>query len=118
MMVKDKKAIKKKVASDWQTAFPQLAAFAQDKFYKIIGPLVVGIELINIQRIEGYRPHFMIYPLWGNNRGHDLKACLDAPAVYSAIRNRKGLQLDIPYIKHGGYFAEAVECTKTQISIP
>lgn len=110
--------IKKIIAVDWQTAFPELTKFAQNKFYKIVGPLVTGIDLINIQLHEGYRPYFAIYPLWGNRIGNDVKACLDSPIINEDIKNRKGLQLNIPYKKHNNIFSEAVECVKKQIPIP
>jgi len=59
--------IKEMVNEDWQKAFPQLTLYARNRFYKIVGPLVVGFELINIPRTEDYRPHFVCYPLWKNN---------------------------------------------------
>jgi hypothetical protein len=116
-MIEDIKTIKKKVPDDWQRAFKQLTIFSQNKLYKAIGPLITGIDLVNIQRIDGYRPHFVIYPLWGNRMGKDLKACLEGPIILYEFYNKKGLQLNIPYANHNTLFSEAVECANAQISI-
>jgi hypothetical protein len=104
--------IKKKIAADWQMAFPELTKFAQNKLYKIVGPLVTGIDLINIQLSDGYRPYFTIYPLWGNKLGNDVRACFEGLTINNGITDRKGLYLDVPYLKHTNLFAEAVECAK------
>lgn len=114
-MVENIKEIKKQVAEDWQSAFPQLVKYAQNKYYKILGSVVVGIELINLPKAEGYRPHFVIYPLWGNNSGKDLKACLSAPIVLKEFFNRKGLQFSIPFLKHSSNFPEALKAVKNQL---
>jgi hypothetical protein len=116
-MSEEVKEIKKKLVHNWERVFPSLGVYAQKKLYKVIGPLVVGIELVNIQRIEGYRPHFVIYSLWGNKVGNDVKACLDGPVVLFEIHDRKGLQLNIPYVKHNALFTEAVDNVKKQVSI-
>ncbi|TCN60929.1 hypothetical protein D0809_03375 [Flavobacterium circumlabens] len=107
------KTIKKKITEEWLNAVPQLSAFAQNKLYKIVGCCVLGIELIKLPHSEEYRPHFVVYPLWKSN----LKECLNIPSIYFAIENNKGLQLDIPYLRHSIYFNEAIECLKKQIII-
>lgn len=109
---------KKVIFNDWQNLFPQLVPYSKNKLYKVVGPLVIGIELIKLPHVEEYRPYFVIYPLWGNKLGNNINDCLSSPVILSDIRNKKGLQFDIPYSKHGEYFAEAVECTKKQIQIP
>ena len=63
-MAENIKDIKKQVAEDWQNAFPQLVKYAQNKYYKILGSVIVGIELIKLPKAEDYRPHFVIYSLW------------------------------------------------------
>lgn len=107
------KDVKKKVTEEWLSAFPQLSAFAQNKLYKIVGCCILGIELIKLPHSDEYRPHFVVYPLWKS----DLKKCLDAPSIYFAIKNNRGLQFDIPYLKQGSYFNEAIECLRKQIPI-
>lgn len=52
-MAEDIKEIKKFVKDNWIDAFPELSAFAQNKFYKVAGCFVVGIEAVNIPNIEG-----------------------------------------------------------------
>ena len=107
------KEIKKKITEEWVSSVPQLSAFTQNKLYRIVGCSIIGIELIKLPHSEEYRPHFVFYPLWKN----DVKKCLDAPFIYFALRNNKGLQFDIPYLKHSGYFNEAIECLKKQVPI-
>lgn len=112
-MAENLKEIKKIIVEDWLKDFPQLSPFSQNKLYKILGPTIVGIELINLPRSENYRPHFVIYPLWKSS----VKSCLDNPVILNQIYNRRGLQFNIPYSKHNEYVNEAVECAKNQILI-
>ncbi len=113
-MTEDIKTIKKKVNQDWQNAFPELAKYAQNKFYKTVGPTIVGLELIKLPRVEEYRPHLVIYPLWKGT----LKECLNAPDVLLEFKNKKGLQFNIPYNKHSFYFEEVIRAIKEQSPIP
>lgn len=114
-MIKDMKNIKKQVSEDWQNAFPQLVKYAQNKYYKILGSIIVGIELIKLPRVEEYRPHFVIYSLWGNKSGKDLKACFSGPILLMEFFNRKGLQFSIPYNKHSSEFPELIKAVKKQL---
>lgn len=94
---------KKIITEKWLRAFPDLSAFAQNKLYKIIGPFICGIELINLPRSENYRPHFVIYPLYKK----DIKSCLEYPALMFEFYNNKKLQLNLPYDDVNGKFIEA-----------
>ena len=116
-MDEDLKEIKKKVVEDWQNAFPQLTLFAQNKFYKIVGPILTGLELIKLPRSEEYRPHFVIYSLWGNRMGNDLKAALYGPILLREFYNNKGFQFSIPYVKHSVVFTEMLECVRKQMPL-
>lgn len=107
------KEIKKRITEEWLNTVPQLSPFAQNKLFRIVGCTIIGIELINIPNIEGYKPHFVVYPLWKENA----KICLDVPSIYFGIENKKGLQFSIPYLKHNNYFNEAIECLKKQLPI-
>jgi len=107
------KEIKKKVTEDWLNSFTQLSACTQNKLYKLTGCLIVGVEMVNIPNIEGYKPHFVMYPLWKENA----KECLNVPLLYRCIENGKGLQFGIPYLKHNALISEAIECFKKQIPI-
>ncbi len=114
-MIENIKNIKKKVTEDWQNAFPQLHKYAPNKFYKILGPVLTGIELIKLPRVEEYRPYFVIYSLWGNKIGKDLKSCLSGPIVLEEFYNKKGLQFSIPYTKHIDEFTEVLKAVKKQL---
>ncbi|MEZ4921387.1 MAG: hypothetical protein R2792_19995 [Saprospiraceae bacterium] len=114
-MAENIKDIKKQVAEDWQNAFPQLVRYAQNKYYKILGPLLVGIELVKRSSIEKYSPHFVIYSLWGNKAGKDLKACLSGPIALKPFYNKKGQEIYIPYNKHEVEFLEVLKAVKNQL---
>lgn len=112
-MVIDKK-IKKKIAEEWLMRFPQLSAYSVNKIYKVVGCCVIGIELFRLPfSMDKYRPYFVIYALWKTN----LKDCLDAPYLMLELRNKKGLQFDIPYSDSQIYLDEAVDCLKKQIPL-
>ena len=110
-MTVDLKEIKKRISKEWLNAFPELSAYTQSKLYKIAGCCIIGIELIKLPRVEDYRPHFVVYPLWKA----DLNDCLNSPVILLEVLNKKGLQFSIPYAKHSNYLNEAVECFKKQI---
>lgn len=111
------KEIKKKVIEDWQKAFPELTFYAQDKLYKIVGSLIIGLELIKLPRTEEYRPHFVIYFLGGNRLGKDAKACLSSPILLMEYYDNRGFQYDIPYEKHNVFFNDVLESVKKQTPI-
>ena len=105
--------IKKKVTEDWLKNFTQISAFTQNKLYKVVGPCIIGIELIKSPFSDDYSPYFVIYSLWKDNA----KTCLSRPIVMVRLRNNKGLQFDIPYLNHSSYFNEATDCFRKQIPI-
>ncbi len=95
--------IKSKIISDWQKAFTNLSVYSTFKIYKIVGPIIIGLELIRIPREEAYRPHFVVYPLWKT----DIKSCLEVPLILSPLLNKKGLLFDISFLKHEEYLRNA-----------
>ncbi len=114
-MSEDLKNIKKQVAEDWKNAFPQLVKYGSNKYYKILGSVIVGIELVKPPRMEMYSPYFVIYSLWGNKVGKDLKACLSRPIVLKPFSDKKGHEIYIPYIKHNVEFSEVLRTVKNQL---
>jgi hypothetical protein len=106
-------SIKKDILNDWSKEFQGLSPYAQNKLYKVIGPFVTGIEIFKLPRADDYRPYFVCYPLWKSNE----KECLDESIIFQEIKNKKELQFNIPYIKHGIFYQEAAECTRKQIPI-
>lgn len=112
-MSEDIKEIKRRVTEEWLSSVPQLSAFAQNKLYRVVGCSIIGVELVKLPKVEDYRPHFVLYPLWKS----DLKNCLDSPTILMEISNKKGVQFSIPYLKHSAYFNEAIECLKKQVPI-
>jgi len=107
-------AIKKKVIEEWQNAFPKLTMYSQNKLYKVVGPCIIGIELIKSPHAEKYSPYFVIYPLWKK----DVKASLDYPIFLKDFKNKKGYQYDIPYQRHSEFFHDIVDSVKTETPLP
>ncbi|MEL0651637.1 hypothetical protein V6246_09400 [Algibacter sp. TI.3.09] len=105
----------KKINEDWQGAFPELVKYAQYKYYKILDSVLVGIELVKLPRAEGYRPYFVIYSLFGNRSGKDLKACLSSPLVLKEFFDNKGRQLSISDLKHTSEFSIILDYVKKQL---
>lgn len=99
---------RKEILQNWMEVFTSLKVYGQNKLYKIIGPFIVGIELIKLPRVEEYRPHFVIYPLYGNNLGTDLLSCLKYPIVMHQFYNKMGLQFNIPYNSQNSEHLDAI----------
>ncbi|WP_373718909.1 hypothetical protein [Bacteroides heparinolyticus] len=112
-MAIDKKT-RKKVIGDWQNAFPQLSLFAQNKLYKVVGSIIIGIEFIKSPFADAYSPYFVIYPLWKEG----IKATFDYPIFLKDFKNRKGIQYDIAYEKHGVFFDEVLDSIRRQSPLP
>src|SRR5262245_31568333 len=102
--------LKGKISQEWQSAFPELGTYAQGRIYKIVGPLIIGIDLIRLRGTDNYRPHYVIYSLWGGKMGNKLVNCLAGPEIMFQIRTKKNLQFSIPYGEFETRFEEAVEC--------
>lgn len=111
--MKVEKKLKDQVTMDWQMALPSLTLYTKNKLYKIVGPVVIGLELVRLPRSEEYRPHFVMYPLWKK----DIKTNLDFPILLKEYYDKKGFQYSIPYEKHSTFFADALESVKTNTPI-
>ncbi|MFS4446119.1 hypothetical protein [Maribacter sp. 2307UL18-2] len=108
---------KKQISKDWLDAFPELRIYSANRFYKILGPTIIGLELTKLPRVEHYRPHFVIYSLCGNNAGNDLKSCMSGPILLRQFYNKKNLQFSIPYNDHSKYFQEVKAVVRDQAEI-
>lgn len=93
---------KKLAENDWSAKLPY-TKFAKNKFYKVVPPLILGIELIELPKQDAYRPHFVIYPLWQNS----VKSCLQTPILVSEFKYDNGMQITIPFSRHDKYFEDA-----------
>jgi hypothetical protein len=99
---------KSKVIADWQNVLPGLSMFSQNKLYKVVGPVLIGLEFIKLPFSEEYRPHFVIYPLWALN----VKACLAYPVVLRQFYDLRGFQYSIPYEGHHNHYRKAFDTVK------
>ncbi|WP_343701359.1 hypothetical protein [Chitinophaga sp.] len=105
------KSVKKAIDSDWLNEFPQWSSYGVNRYYKIIGPVLAGVELIRLRGGDEYRPHFTIYPLWKK----DINDCFNYPIVMYEFHNERNLQFSIKYLRHAVYFEEMVKNVKAQI---
>jgi hypothetical protein len=84
--------MKKKINNQiWLNLFPDLKAFHENKLIKILGPTVVGIELVPLPRVPKYRPYFVVYSLFGE----DLKSSLSGPSILIPLKNERGSDINI-----------------------
>ena len=104
------KELKQKVNAEWQNAFPLLCFYDQNKLYKVVGPIIIGLELIKSPFTDAYSPYFVIYLLWKES----IKASLEYPILLKNFKNRKGFQYDIPYEKHTVFFDDVVDSITKQ----
>ncbi len=104
-----------KTVEDWLIVFPELEKYTQNKYYKIISCLVLGVELIKLPRINEYRPYFVLYSLFGNRIGSDLKSCLSNPMLIKEFFNKKRMQLSINQKYNEGDLKEILQTVKRQL---
>ena len=79
--------------NEWLIEFKELREIKKNKFYKVLGPFLIGIELIKLPRINSYRPYFNISPLYKDN----IEECLNKSLFMVDFKNKKGNQLEIDY---------------------
>jgi hypothetical protein len=116
MIDKVDKVLQKKMMNDWREEFHEFKLYTPVKLFKVVGPLVMGIEMQNLLGNEEYRPHLSCYGLWGEGLNDSLKC----PAVYVEHHNRKGLQFNIEYRVHiaSSGMPEFGEMLREQVSVP
>lgn len=93
------------------SSFPTLKKYSKNKFYCVLSPLIIGIEIIKIPRSEDYRPHFVCYPLWKNS----LKSCFNNPIMLIEIKDRKKEQISLTLEDMTGNFVSIASLIKKQI---
>ncbi len=79
----------------WLNEYSGLVKHKKDKLYCITGPFILGIELIKLPRINKYRPHLVIYSLYGLPLGNTLKDCMSYPVLMFEFFNSKNLQYSL-----------------------
>ncbi len=81
----------------WLNEYEGLTKFKNDKLYCITGPFVLGIELVKLPRVQKYRPHFVIYSLYGLPSGTTLKECMSYPVIMFELFNTRNLQFSLNF---------------------
>ena len=109
----------KNINKDWKDAFPKLKTIGSNQLFEIVGPILVGIELVKSKYENQYRPHIVICSLFGsdvatNRAGNQLKSCLNSPDFYFGLVNSKHLQFDINYGSPSDIIIEVTKEMKKQ----
>lgn len=102
--------LKKQVTSQWLEAFPILKPFTQAKLYKVVGPFLLGIDIVALSDNK-YRPHFSLHSLYEGT----VVECLKSPRLFFHFVNDKKLQFDIPYTDSGEQHKMAVAVIKNSL---
>lgn len=103
----------------WKHAFPKLELIGSNQLFEIVGPILVGIELVKSKVDNQYRPYLVISSLFGcdvatNRAGNQLKNCLNAPDIYFSLVNQKQLQFEIGFDSSSDKINEAIKEMKRQ----
>jgi len=90
----------KSINKEWKETFPKLKTIGSNQLFSIVGPILVGFELVKSKYQKQYRPHIVICTLFGsdiatNRAGNQLKNCLNSPDFFFGLSTSKGLQFDI-----------------------
>ncbi len=109
----------KNITKDWKDAFPKLKTIGSNQLFEIVGPILVGLELVKSKYGKHYQPHIVICSLFGsdiatNRAGNQLKNCLNSPDFYFGLVNSKHLQFDINYDSPSDKIIEATKEMKKQ----
>lgn len=102
---------------EWKVAFPELGQFSKNRLYRILGPVVAGIELIDLPRKDHYRPHFVMYGLWLSESMIHVEDIFSVPIVLLELAGERKEQLSIPYELEGEALSRIINFAKLQIPI-
>ena len=85
------------MTNKWLNEYQGLRKYKKNQLYCITGPFILGIELVKLPRIDKYRPHFVVYSLYGNPTGTNLKECMMYPIIMFELFNSKNLQYSLDF---------------------
>ncbi|MEL0455919.1 hypothetical protein WJN01_06745 [Flavobacteriaceae bacterium SZ-1-7] len=92
----------KHVKEEWLKAFPNLCPTGSNKFFEILGPMIVGIELVKLSYGDEYRPYMVVSSFWNtgiikNKLESDFKRRISTPNIYSSLTHSDGRGFNIGY---------------------
>ncbi|MGF6847994.1 hypothetical protein QFZ51_003229 [Chitinophaga sp. W3I9] len=104
----------KMIAQEWLKVLPGLSMYGSTRLLKILGPLVIGIQINKIPGWKRYAPYFVFIPLI------DVKADGKAGSTEIVIqaRDTDNRQLFIPEEKYDVILPAVIDGVLTQFSIP
>lgn len=104
--------LNKIIFKNWLNDFPHLEKYDRNKILKVLGPLLVGLELVRLPFSQEYRPYLVFYMLWKQT----IKDCLLGPILLLEIYSETGSQISVPYDSNNEYYNIAVNSIKAQFS--
>lgn len=107
------KVSSKTITQEWLKSLPGLSMYSGTQLFKILGPLVIGVEIIKIPARGRYAPYFVFIPLV------DLKEDGKARGTQIVIqaRDTDNRQLFISEEQYDVIPPAAIDCVLTQFSI-
>jgi hypothetical protein len=86
----------------WQQAFPNLKKIGANKFFKTVGPILIGIEMVKSSYGDEYKPYLVVCTFWNkgilkNELESTLKRRLSSPNIYLSLKKDNGLEFNLGY---------------------
>lgn len=108
----------KQVKNNWLEAFPKLKPIGTNKFFEILGPILIGIELVKSSYGDEYKPYLVVCSFWNsdvlnNKLESELKRRLNNPNIYLSLNKDNGVEFNIGYYDYK-LIPEAISRIKKQ----
>ncbi|MFN8395775.1 MAG: hypothetical protein U0176_14155 [Bacteroidia bacterium] len=87
----------------WLSDFQELRLVSAMKLYRIVGPLIVGIEFDSRPASDNYQVFVTMYGLWQE----DIRYCLRYPIIFEGLVDQRGLQIFLGDRDHSTRFEDA-----------
>jgi hypothetical protein len=103
--------LKKVTFEDWQKAFPEFTPYSKERLFRIVGPFVIGIELLRGIKASEQNEYSVVFSscfLW------DFPGQFTNLLVGYYFSNKAGGPLVIKYHEHDKVFKESAACVKTR----
>lgn len=98
----------------WKEYFPELAFVGKNRLLRGIGPFLIGYELVRLRGDERYRPHFVLYGLWGRTHESGPIAILEGPDILYEYHDERNLQINIDYLQSTEGLLPTLDYVKSQ----
>lgn len=114
-MVNNSNELMKQISNDWANVLsPNMGKYSPKKFFKIMGPILIGIELDFSMHSQSYEPNFVAYGLWGYGKSRKIST---NPFIFLNYRMIGGITFRINYSKHNYEYPAFLELIKEKTPI-